>query len=180
MTNRMWTINPDDLLETPEGRIWTPERNAAAWAQCYAALAQAITDMAGDARVILVCGIQGAGKTSWIATQPPVPGVLYFDAALPGIRHRAKIIAIARDGGAAIEAVWIDTPLATALARNAGRSPDKVVPADAIRSVAAQFEGPSLAEGFDRIRVYTGEPLALWQDSVAQSGSGLRSSSEGS
>ncbi|MEJ8631138.1 hypothetical protein P0F65_17565 [Sphingomonas sp. I4] len=89
----------------------------------------------------------GAGKTSWIATQPPVPGVLYFDAALPGIRHRAKIIAIARDGGAAIEAVWIDTPLATALARNAGRSPDKVVPADAIRSVAAQFEGPSLAEG---------------------------------
>ncbi len=154
-TQRM-IINPDDFLETDLGRVWTAERNEAAWARSYAALEQALTCYPRPERVILVCGIQGSGKTSWIASQPVCPATVYFDAALPGIRHRARIIVIAKQADIPIEAVWIDTPLAMALDRNARRPADKVVPEAAILSVAGQFEPPSLTEGFARIHVHKG------------------------
>ena len=149
-------ISPDDFLETEHGRVWTAERNEAAWAWCYAALEQALSRNPRPERVILVCGVQGAGKTSWIASQPICPAIVYFDAALPGIRHRAKIIGIARRRETPIEAVWIDTPVAIALDRNAYRLADKIVPEAAILSVARQFEPPSLAEGFARIHIHKG------------------------
>ncbi|WP_322964653.1 AAA family ATPase [Sphingomonas fuzhouensis] len=149
-------IDPDAFLETDHGRVWTPERNEAAWAWAYGALEQAISRAPRSGKVILVCGVQGAGKTSWIASQPVCPTTIYFDAALPGMRHRARIIAIARQADMPIEAVWIDTPVAIALARNACRPADKVVPESAILSVAAQFEPPSLVEGFARVHVHKG------------------------
>lgn len=36
------TINPDDFLETPKGRVWKPVRNEEAWRLSYAALEHAI------------------------------------------------------------------------------------------------------------------------------------------
>ncbi|GAM01101.1 AAA family ATPase [Sphingomonas parapaucimobilis] len=149
-------INPDDFLETEHGRVWTVERNEAAWAWSYAALEQILLQRPRPERVVLVCGVQGSGKTSWIASQPVYPATVYFDAALPGIRHRARIIAIAKQADIPIEAVWIDTPVAIALNRNARRSVDKIVPEAAILSVARQFEPPSLAEGFAHILIHKG------------------------
>lgn len=147
-----WTINPDDVLATPEGRVWTPERSAEAWAQCHAALEAAL---AGGqvSHVVLVCGVQGAGKTRWIASRPDDAGAVHFDAALPGARHRQPIVAIARRYGVPIDAVYIRAPLAVALARNARRPADTRVPEAAIRSVAAQFEVPCVEEGFRRVEV---------------------------
>jgi hypothetical protein len=42
----------------------------------------------------------------------------------------------------------MDTPLEIALKRNAERREDERVPESSIRSVAAQFEPPSVSEGF--------------------------------
>nr|USU32815.1 kinase [Methylobacterium sp. OTU13CASTA1] len=103
------------------------------------------------ARIVVVCGVQGAGKTTWIVAQPKAAPVIYFDAALPGIRHRAKLLDIARSHGVGIDAVWIRTPLDTALQRNALRPADEIVPVAAILSVANQFEEPTTREGFDRV-----------------------------
>ncbi|WP_343527366.1 AAA family ATPase [Sphingomonas sp.] len=150
------TINPDDFLETPEGRVWTPERNAEAWRLSYAALERAIEQAPASVRVVVVCGIQGAGKTTWISSQPASPSTIYFDAALPGARHRTEVIAIAKRLGATVEAVWIDTPLDVAIQRNAARPPDKMVPIPAIVAVAGQFEAPVAAEGFDHVSVQDG------------------------
>ncbi len=150
------TINPDDFLETPEGRVWTPERNEEAWRLSYAALERALELSPALMRVVVVCGIQGAGKSTWIASQPASPSTIYFDAALPGVRHRAKIISIARRLGSAVDAVWIDTPLSLAIERNATRTSDKMVPTSAIIAVAGQFEEPTAAEGFDHVAVYKG------------------------
>ena len=149
----MTRINPDDHLETDAGRVWTPERNAEAWRRSFQQLERAIADAGPSARVILVCGLQGAGKTCWIGNQPSSAGTIYFDAALPRARHRAPVIDIARRSGVDIEAVWIDTPLAMALIRNARRPEDQVVPNAAIRSVADRFEPPRTAEGFARVRI---------------------------
>jgi predicted kinase len=150
------TINPDDFLETPEGRVWTPERNEEAWRLSYAALERALELSPALMRVVVVCGIQGAGKSTWIASQPASPSTIYFDAALPGVRHRAKIVSIARRLGSAVDAVWLDTPLSLAIERNAARTTDKMVPTPAIIAVAGQFEEPTVAEGFGHVAVYKG------------------------
>ncbi|MEN3233721.1 MULTISPECIES: AAA family ATPase [Methylobacterium] len=146
-------INPDDCLETEEGRVWTPERSRQAWQACYETLRRALRADDGPRTVVIVCGLQGAGKTTWIGRQARHPEVVYFDAALPGARHRRPIVEIARSAGARLEAVWIDVPLALALTRNASRPADRRVPEEAIRSVAGLFEAPTAAEGFDRITV---------------------------
>ncbi|WP_454884009.1 AAA family ATPase [Sphingomonas oryzagri] len=146
------TINPDAFLETEDGRVWTPERNAEAWQRAYSALESVLKD--GEvSRVVVVCGLQGAGKSTWIDVRPNDEGVIYFDAALPAAKHRKPLIDIARRYGATIEAVWIRVPLNLALERNKRREPDKIVPEESILSVAARFEEPSTDEGFLRVIV---------------------------
>lgn len=152
-------IDPDVFLQTPAGRVWTPERSQEAWRRAYEALRDALAAEAVERRrVVIVCGLQGAGKSSWIERHASryAPGI-FFDAALPGARHRAQIVEIARQCDAKLWAVWINTPLDVALRRNAQRPVDERVPEDAIHSVAALFEPPTLSEGFEDIIVVDSE-----------------------
>lgn len=151
-------INPDDFLETATGRVWTPERSREAWQHCFDKLARILKDRPQRQTVVIVCGLQGAGKSTWIAQQPLRADTVYFDAALPGARHRQPIIDAAREAGAVVEVVWVKVPLAVALAQNALRQIDKQAPEAAIRSVAALFEAPTLAEGFARLHVIEAGP----------------------
>lgn len=148
-------INPDDFLRTPEGRVWTPERNRQAWDQALVAVRRALTSLqlAGKPSLLyVVCGIQGSGKSTWIRENGArLAPCVFFDAALPGVRHRAPLIAIARELGSAVRGVWINTPLGLALQRNAARTPDERVPEEAILSVSGQFEPPHTAEGFEEV-----------------------------
>ena len=73
---------------------------------------------------------------------------VFFDAALAKSIHRLPVVTIAHCVDATVHAVWIDTPLEVALRRNAQRRDDERVPDASIRSVAAQFEPPSISEGF--------------------------------
>lgn len=150
--NGIRVIDPDAFLETGAGRIWTPERNAAAWCQAFAAL-RGWLEAGTVARLVVVCGLQGSGKSTWIASQEPEAGTVCFDAALPGARHRAPIVALARSYGVPVAAVWIRAPLALALERNSQRPDDRRVPAESIRSVDRLFEPPGTDEGFVTVRV---------------------------
>ena len=148
-------INPDDFLLTPQGRVWSIERNKTAWEQAYATLRQALSRRSTEGSsgqqqdLYLVCGIQGAGKSTWIQDNARrLAPCVFFDAALPKSIHRRPVVTIAHSVGAAVRAVWIDTPLEVALRRNAQRRDDERVPDTSIRSVAAQFEAPSISEGF--------------------------------
>ena len=147
MANECEWVNPDHYLLTPLGRVWTPERNTVAWEQAYVQLTSALT---GAPRILyLVCGLQGAGKSSWIkVSMPRLAPCVFFDAVLPRAVHRLPVITIARSAGTQARCVWIDTPLEIALKRNAERRDDERVPESSIRSVAAQFEAPSVSEGF--------------------------------
>ncbi|SDM93678.1 Predicted kinase [Methylobacterium phyllostachyos] len=145
-------IDPDAFLETGAGRVWTPERNAEAW-RCALETLRRWLEAGSVARLVIVCGLQGAGKSSWIARQTSESGTVYVDAALPGARHRAPIIALARSHKVAVEAVWIRTPLLVALERNRQRAEDRRVPEASIRSVDRLFAPPTPDEGFARVRV---------------------------
>ena len=159
MANECEWVNPDHYLLTPLGRVWTPERNAVAWDQAYAQLTSAF---AGAPRALyLVCGLQGAGKSTWIeANMSRLAPCVFFDAALPRAVHRLPAITIARSAGVQTSCVWIDTPLEIALERNAERREDERVPESSIRSVAAQFEPPLESEGFmEVVRVEGSEEI---------------------
>lgn len=144
-------INPDSFLGQP--RIWSPERSKAAWEQCYLVLSSAVAERAIEG-LYIVFGLQGAGKTHWIRTSSKrivrEPAAV-FDAALPAARHRARAIEIVGSGNIPVFAIWVDTPVSVALARNAGRPEDERVPREAIESVAELLEEPTFQEGFSEI-----------------------------
>ncbi|MEG7361628.1 AAA family ATPase [Pseudomonas citronellolis] len=153
-------INPDHFLETPGGRLYTPERSVLAWRQAYAALDHALSRAPTGSTLFLVIGVQGGGKTAWVRRHIAALGdsAYFFDAALPGIEHRRKALEIAKRHGVPVVAVWLDTALALALDRNRARREDHRVPEAAIRSVHAHFEAPQAREGFLRIEVLREAP----------------------
>jgi predicted kinase len=76
------------------------------------------------------------------------------DATHARIKWREKEVAIARQRGAKMIAVWFDVPLDVCLARNRQRPGglwgDRVVPKETLLGVARGFEKPILGE-FDEI-----------------------------
>jgi len=145
-------INPDHFLQTPEGRITTPERNAWAWQQCHATLDHALAAAAPGAQLYLMVGAQGSGKSTW--ARRAVEGdanTIVFDAILVQRSERAPLLARAGHFGVPAVAVWCRTPLALCLARNAARPPDEIVDEQGLRNVFAALQPPSTAEGFTRI-----------------------------
>jgi len=151
-------FNPDDYLHTAEGRIYTEERNAAAWEQLYADLDSLLSTAEHQTRLFVVMGVQGGGKTTWIRSNFEAlgPSAVFMDAAVPARRHRARAVALARRCGVRTVAVWINTPLGQALTQNAQRPDDEVVPEFAVRSVFGLLEAPSPDEGFDEVIVVDG------------------------
>lgn len=146
-------INPDHYLQTSTGRVFTKERQLEAWDRVYEDLQSALRRRSSvPAQLWLVMGVQGAGKTTWIRrNMAALPDAVFLDAALPAARHRTRALDIARRCGVEAFAVWIDTPLGTALARNASRPADERVPEDALRSVFSLLEAPTTGEGFVRV-----------------------------
>ncbi len=152
-------FNPDDYLWTPDGRVYTEERNAMAWEQMYLDLDAVLKASGPESRFFVVMGVQGGGKTSWIRANQEALGTysIFMDAAVPARRHRAKALALARAYGVRTIAVWINTPLDQALRQNSRRPDDEIVPESAIRSVFSLLEAPAKDEGFDEVVVVTGD-----------------------
>jgi predicted kinase len=145
-------INPDHYLDTPAGRITTPERNAEAWQKCFAALDIALSETALDAKVYVLIGAQGSGKSTWARRRKTEePQAIIFDAILVKRSERRPILErVGQRGGLAI-AVWFRTPLDVCLARNGARPPDEVAAEQGIKNVYAALEPPSYSEGFAEI-----------------------------
>ncbi len=147
-------LNPDHFLQTPEGRVTTAERNVWAWAKCHAALAPALSSAPPGARLYLMVGAQGSGKTTWAkALKVREPAAVIFDAILVKRTERAPILAVAQRYGVPAVAVWLRTPLEECLARNAARPPDEVANERGLRNVFAALEPPEEEEGFAEVVV---------------------------
>jgi len=162
-------INPDHFLQTPEGRLTTPERNSKAWERCHAALREALLRAAGTSRRLYVLiGAQGAGKTTWARARAELePDCIVFDAILVKRTERAPILAQASRYAVPAIAVWFQTPLDHCLARNAARPLDEVASEHGLRNVFAAIEPPAQDEGFAEV----------WQVAAMRSGKCLDGSS---
>lgn len=145
-------INPDHYLETATGRVFTAERNKMAWERAFVDLSLALRGSSPPKTLYVVMGIQGAGKTTWITSNRSfLANAVVFDAALPARAHRAKVLAIAAQAGSPAIAVWMNTKLELALARNRLRPADQQVPVTAVHSVYSMLEPPSVEEGFTQV-----------------------------
>lgn len=146
-------INPDHYLQTDTGRVFTKERQLTAWDRVYEDLEAALRRrFSNAAQLCLVMGVQGAGKTDWARqNMNALPNAVFLDAALPAARHRTRALDVARRCDVEVTAVWINTPLEIALARNASRPADERVPEEAMRSVFSLLEAPTVSEGFVRM-----------------------------
>jgi predicted kinase len=142
-------LNPDHFLDTPCGRLLTPEWNAWAWQRCFDALGAGLIAARGRANAYLLIGAQAAGKSTWArALLQREPRAVVFDAILVKRAERAPILAAAREHEVAAVAVWFHTSLEECLARNAARPAHEVVNERALRNVFAAVEPPAREEGF--------------------------------
>ena len=136
----------------------------------------------------MVVGLQGAGKTTWVAAEFAATHAVVSKDHWPRARHRearqqrvvaerlaagrsvvvdntnpsaaerAPLVAAARAAGVPVRAVWVDTPLEVCLARNAARPQERRVPLLGIHAALARFEPPSVAEGYVRVDVVRPSP----------------------
>jgi predicted kinase len=79
--------------------------------------------------------------------------VTYIDATNLTPQERRPYIGIGKTFGCTLEAVYFDVPLAVCRERNRARR--RVVPEEALDSMAAKLVPPSEAEGFDVVKTIT-------------------------
>ncbi len=77
--------------------------------------------------------------------------VTYIDATHLTPAERRPYVGMGSAYGADVEAIFFDTPLAVCKARNTARA--RVVPDEAMETMAAKLVPPSVDEGFARVEI---------------------------
>jgi predicted kinase len=133
--------------------------------------------------LVVMVGLQGAGKSTWVREQIADTHVVVskdhwpnarrrearqrrtVDALLstghdvvvdntnPALEDRAPLIAAARANGASVRAVYLPTPLELCLARNESRMGRARVPLVGVLATDRRLVPPSRGEGFDDVEV---------------------------
>jgi predicted kinase len=128
-------------------------------------------------------GLQGSGKSTWVAEHLAATHVVVSKDHWPRARHRearqrrvvagllsegravvvdntnpspderAPLVELAREAGVPVRAVFVDTPLEVCRARNDARSDDTRVPLVGLYSAAGRLVPPDTAEGFLAVQV---------------------------
>lgn len=141
---------------------------------------------AAPQELVVMVGLQGSGKTSWVAAHLAGTHVVVSKDHWPNARHRearqqravatllaegasvvvdntspspaerAPLVAAAAAAGVPVRAVFLYAPLETCRARNEAREGRARVPLVGLYSAAGRLVPPSTAEGFSEVQVVRG------------------------
>lgn len=149
-------ISPDDYIFDADGIYqWTPQRANEAWKKAEKDFKDQVNS-GSFTKVALLCGIPGAGKSTYIANHGK-PDWLYFDATLVSPKARKKVLGWIKGSPIKKIAIHLDTPLALCLERNSARTSDRSVPYGTMKSMSQNITAPTKGEGFDEIITVTWE-----------------------
>ena len=145
--------NPDKFLNLAEATSVSHDDVSNAWERTYAELALELNSKSDEYTLYLVCGIQGAGKTTWVKTNAERfgPSAVFLDGPLHSRQSRKRMFEIAQAAGCQVIAVWIKTPIELALERNSKRSGLARIKETTIRRAQEQLEPPTISEGFIQV-----------------------------
>lgn len=136
----------------------------------------------GGAELVVMVGLQGAGKSTVVRSLYPSHAVVskdhwpnarrretrqlrlvnellgagrgvVVDNTNPSAEERAPLVALGRRHGCVVLAVFVDTPVEVALRRNAAREGAARVPDVGLYATAKRLAVPTEAEGFDRVEI---------------------------
>jgi predicted kinase len=138
---------------------------------------------------IVLCGVQGSGKTTLCRDRFADSHVrvsldelgsrgreaalvedclaegrpFVVDATNPTAADRARYVAPARAAGFKVVAYLVEVDAAEAFARNAGRAAGARIPPGDVAATARRFVSPTLEEGFDELWHATAAPGGGWR-----------------
>jgi predicted kinase len=148
--------------------------------------------------LVVMVGLQGCGKSRWVrrnlwlthqvVSKDHWPNArrrerrqqrrvaeafasgrsVVVDNTNPSRVERAPLIALAREHGAEVRAVFVDAPLELCLQRNAARSGRAEVPLVGVYATAKRLVPPTVDEGFDRVDVIRVDVARAWGRSTLQ------------
>jgi len=131
-------ISPDYLVYDRGRYVWDKGRSNVAWAIALGMLKMVLSRPEVH-RLVLLVGLPGSGKTTWLAAQAE-SGAVYLDATNLRRTYRTKLVKLAHKAGKPTEAVVFSTPLAVCAERNALRPVDRRIPDEAMERLAGQWE----------------------------------------
>jgi predicted kinase len=148
-----YCIDPDHFLDLSSASAVTRDDVRAAWEKAYSLLEQRLAELGATATLYIVFGIQGGGKTTWVAGNATLCGqnTIFFSGPLPSRKHRERALALAKTARCRAVAVWINTTFEVAMERNSKRSGLARIREEAIRHVYENLEPPSIEEGFNEL-----------------------------
>jgi predicted kinase len=146
-------IDPDQFLDLSGASLVSREDVRAAWENAYALVERRLAQLGADGTFYLVFGLQGAGKSTWVANHAKTlpANAVYLSGPLPSRKHRERALGIAKRMGCRTVAVWINEPFDLALERNARRTGLARIKEEAMRHVYENLEPPSAEEGFHQL-----------------------------
>jgi predicted kinase len=149
-------LEPDQFYYDSGRYVWSQERCDAAWADSYRTLSEALARQPVR-KVVMLVGLPGCGKSRY-AREHDTADVVVFDGLFIDPARRRRVVEIARAAGVPVEAVWFRTDPDTCVARNAGRPPDRQVPAATMEQLRERLDAdpPTEAEGFAALHVLDG------------------------